>query len=632
MSANSKFTGIFLSLFATLVILVGCGGDDDAEGDPQPSDTTHVESDQIQPQTDADQTNTSDQDSNDAGTSDSVAENGATANADVLALIADNHNIAIVVNPSKILDSDLFATILEAVVPEGTPNPIDALAGQIGFDVRSVQRLYGFAEVKAPAGLAPGGGGGPFGNNLRSANDSATQPVYYQPGFGPPGLGGGPAFDPSALIPTDMIFYGVADQDIAALQFITATLPAEKKFDVNGKTCFLLGDNDEFALHLPTTKSVLAGPVESLKQALAGDGGQSDFAKAFAKLDLSSDLTVRALSPPQPETPNPGAGGLNPLAGLSSVTASTIKVNLDKDEIIQVQMEAADEAALTQVNQSLTGVLGLGKAIIGGQVAQMANNPNLPAEQVEGLKFAQQLLNTIGIAKQEDSVSLTLTLSEDLRDQLIGMIKMGAGSAKQSAQGALTLNHMKQIALGLHIYNAEEGELPVGESEKIKYADGKQLLSWRVHILPFIEEQELYAQFHLDEPWDSEHNITLLEQMPEVYSSPTLELKPGHTAFVAPAADGAVLLGDAKISFGDIGDGSSLTAVFVEAGAEQAIPWTKPGGVEINPEDVAASLGIDGDIAVALADGAVLRIPADFDNQSWLNLLNANDGNAVELP
>ena len=43
---------------------------------------------------------------------------------------------------------------------------------------------------------------------------------------------------------------------------------------------------------------------------------------------------------------------------------------------------------------------------------------------------------------------------------------------------------------------------------------GKPLLSWRVHLLPFLEENELYEQFKLDEPWDSPHNIKLLDQMP----------------------------------------------------------------------------------------------------------------------
>ena len=433
---KSRFPRVIFALIPTIALLIGCGGDDDSAGDAQPEASISTEGDggglaEVAAVDSAAATTVEEVEAAASSTASSTAssdDTGATASDDVLALIADNYNIAIVVNPSKILSSDLFNTILETVIPEGEPNPIDALKAQLGFDISSVQRLYGFAKLDAPAGLVPGAGPGPFGSNIRSANNLNVQPVYYQPGFGPPELGDGPAFDPSALIPTDMIIYGVADQDIVALQFITSTLPPEKTIDVNGKKCYLLGDNDEFALHLPSSKSVLAGPVESLKSALAGGGGQSDFAKSFGAIDLNSDIVIRALLPAEPETPPAGGGGLNPFAGMSKVTASTVKVNLDQDEIVQVEMEAADDAALMQVNQSLTGALGLGKAILGGQVAQMASNPNLPAEEVEALKFAQQLLNVIAVTKQETSVTLTLTLSDALREQLMGMIKTGVDS------------------------------------------------------------------------------------------------------------------------------------------------------------------------------------------------------------
>ena len=49
---------------------------------------------------------------------------------------------------------------------------------------------------------------------------------------------------------------------------------------------------------------------------------------------------------------------------------------------------------------------------------------------------------------------------------------------------------------------------------------GKALLSWRVALLPFLEENELYKQFHLDEAWDSDHNKKLLAKMPRVFAPP----------------------------------------------------------------------------------------------------------------
>ena len=79
---------------------------------------------------------------------------------------------------------------------------------------------------------------------------------------------------------------------------------------------------------------------------------------------------------------------------------------------------------------------------------------------------------------------------------------------------------MKQIGVAIYNYHFTYENLPVGEKDGIKFSEGGPLLSWRVHILPFIEQQELYDRFKLDEPWDSEHNIKLLNEMPFVYANP----------------------------------------------------------------------------------------------------------------
>lgn len=68
------------------------------------------------------------------------------------------------------------------------------------------------------------------------------------------------------------------------------------------------------------------------------------------------------------------------------------------------------------------------------------------------------------------------------------------------------------------IYQIDHGTYP---PSYIADANGKPLLSWRVHILPLIGEQKLYDRIHLDEPWNSEHNRTLWSEMPEEFRSET---------------------------------------------------------------------------------------------------------------
>lgn len=90
------------------------------------------------------------------------------------------------------------------------------------------------------------------------------------------------------------------------------------------------------------------------------------------------------------------------------------------------------------------------------------------------------------------------------------------GKVQDAADRMESSNNLKQIALACHNYESAHTALPNNSYGP----DGKPLLSWRVHILPYIEEENLYRQFRTNEPWDSQHNIRLLSQMPRVYATP----------------------------------------------------------------------------------------------------------------
>ncbi|HEY2910378.1 MAG TPA: DUF1559 domain-containing protein, partial [Gemmataceae bacterium] len=82
--------------------------------------------------------------------------------------------------------------------------------------------------------------------------------------------------------------------------------------------------------------------------------------------------------------------------------------------------------------------------------------------------------------------------------------KPAKGSGQRERQASL--NNLKQIALSVHNYEATYSKLPANRTDK----DGKPLLSWRVLILPYIEQNNLYQQFKLDEPWDGPNNKKLI--------------------------------------------------------------------------------------------------------------------------
>jgi hypothetical protein len=142
--------------------------------------------------------------------------------------------------------------------------------------------------------------------------------------------------------------------------------------------------------------------------------------------------------------------------------------------------------------------------------------------------------------------------------------------------------------------------------------DGKPLLSWRVHVLPFLGEEKLYKEFHLDEPWDSEHNKKLLDRMPEVYRGPSRRLtEQGKTVYLAPVGkDLAFSGGPAGRTFPqDFPDGTSNTILLVEADDAHAVEWTKPADLEVDRRRPDAGLArVLGDFLVALADGSARRV------------------------
>ncbi|CAN0371858.1 unnamed protein product, partial [Ectocarpus sp. 4 AP-2014] len=150
-------------------------------------------------------------------------------------------------------------------------------------------------------------------------------------------------------------------------------------------------------------------------------------------------------------------------------------------------------------------------------------------------------------------------------------------AAREAARRTRSKNNMKQLALAVLNYESAHGRLP---AQAICADDGTPLLSWRVTVLPYMEEQALYNGFHLDEPWDSPHNKPLLAKMPQTYidpSSPGLSVEDGKTHYLGVTGPDAVFVPGAQgRSFRTITDGTSRTLMSVQVDDNHAVEWTKP--------------------------------------------------------
>jgi hypothetical protein len=179
----------------------------------------------------------------------------------------------------------------------------------------------------------------------------------------------------------------------------------------------------------------------------------------------------------------------------------------------------------------------------------------------------------------------------------------------------------------MHSYEAAHRQLPTAA---VYGNDNKPLLSWRVSILPYISEEELFHEFRLEESWDSPHNIQLLPKMPITYAPPPgkMKLLPAyHTIVHVFVGKGAAFEGRKSLRFGpDFSDGTSNTILLVEAG--KPVPWTKPEDLAYDPGQPLPDLyGIFSDgIRIGLADGSSRWIKKDINELTLRAAITRNGG------
>jgi hypothetical protein len=186
-----------------------------------------------------------------------------------------------------------------------------------------------------------------------------------------------------------------------------------------------------------------------------------------------------------------------------------------------------------------------------------------------------------------------------------------------------------QIARAMQIYHDIHGRLPPAA---VYSKEGKPLLSWRVLILPIIEQASLYEQFKLDEPWDSPHNIQLLQHMPSLYVPLGAEsdAQIDHTNWHVFVGRGAAFEGREGLRLPkDFPDGPGNTLLVVDAGP--LVPWSKPEDLEYDPTGPLPdlpSLYRDGFYA-AFADGSIFFIKRTLTEKTLRALITRNGNDVI---
>lgn len=147
-------------------------------------------------------------------------------------------------------------------------------------------------------------------------------------------------------------------------------------------------------------------------------------------------------------------------------------------------------------------------------------------------------------------------------------------------------NNLRKITLAMLSYEKDHGTLPPAFTVD---GNGKPLHSWRVLILPYLGQQELYEQLKLDEPWDSAHNKKYWTTDLSSYQCLSeQEIPPGKTNFSVVIGADAAFEGAVGKSLDSFGPNSGSLILVVER--LDSVGWMDP----LNEIPIAmAELGIN---------------------------------------
>jgi hypothetical protein len=360
--------------------------------------------------------------------------------------------------------------------------------------------------------------------------------------------------------------------------------------------------------------TVLAGKPPTIERALERrPSAVPQFAKALASVaSLPSRMAItvptafrKSLEEQMPRLPKElGGGGITPVTrGLSW---GAIGVDLSAENLqLKAIVQAKDAMAAKDLNRLAEGLIDALKKLAAGDKA---------------VEFARDLK----IEVKGDQLRLALD-AKALDTAIMPML----AKMREAASRTESTNNLKQLALAMHNYHSVYKSFP----SQADYGKGKKpLLSWRVHLLPYVGQAPLYNQFKLDEPWDSPTNKPLIAKMPAVFRSPqSKNVEPGKTTYLVPAGPGLIFDGPKKTKIMQIADGTSNTIMIVDADDSRAVWWTQPEDYKVDCKKPKSGLirpGARGFLA-AFADGSVRFMAGSIRDETLWLYFNPNDGQVI---
>ncbi len=396
-------------------------------------------------------------------------------------------------------------------------------------------------------------------------------------------------------------------------------------------------------LHMADPRTLIVATPSFLASMLAASEGKGALADLIQSNPIGDSAlqVIAALDPARPmligAAQNFG-GQLPPqLQGLTAVPelldALVVNATVGQSTQIHAAMLTGSAADAERLGKAINEAIAFGKQMTQLQMQNQIRGQGAiaDAQRAYATRMSDMITAMLTPKQQGDRLTIDVETGASVATAgvLVALLLPAVQAAREAARRTQAANNLKQIGLACHNYHAAYNKWP----ENIVDDDGEPLLSWRVQILPFIEQQALYEQFRLDEPWDSEHNLKLSETVLAVFTDPSAITLPGYTVFQACIGEGLAFHPDGDNAIRDMTDGTSNTIMVVETDASNAVPWAAPDDVEIDLDGDPRSImghAHAGGCQVLFGDGSVRFISHAVDKDLFKALLTRSGGERID--
>ncbi len=306
---------------------------------------------------------------------------------------------------------------------------------------------------------------------------------------------------------------------------------------------------------------------------------------------------------------------------------------------LRVVSESATADEAKAVHGALLTAISIVRLSLTNARSALAENAEQGLALLRAIDLADEVLEKAHVVQRETQVGLIVQAAGKMAERIVALAVPAVSAGRATAGRQQSMNNLKQLALAFHNYHDTYKTFPA--ATQIGPKDIPH--SWRVTILPFLGQLELYKEYRQDEPWDSESNRRVLAKMPDVYRCPMDGAGSTNSSYFTYVGPGSVFENDARRSpaFRDIIDGTSNTLLMVES--KEPIPWTKP---EDLPFDVGLAPGrsdptkpprrpinwYPGGFCLAMCDGSVRFLTDRVDDRTLSYAIMRGDGNPLRFP